>query len=64
MTIAESAIAEIKRRMDVSKPKPKPIVKTDYMIAEQTEDEAFQKRWKAVKIYFEELAVKKRKQDL
>ncbi len=60
MTIAESAIAEIKRRMDVSKPKPKPIVKTDYMIAEQTEDEDFKRRYReAMKVYPELAAVKK-----
>ena len=59
MTIAESAIAEIKRRMDVSKPRPKPKVKTGYMIAEQTEDDIFRDNWKAAKIYFEQLGVKK-----
>ena len=58
MTIAQTAIAEIKRRMQLTAPKPK--IKTEYMIAEQTEDADFRQKWKEVKDDIEKLARLKR----
>lgn len=49
--LAQSAIAEIKRRMHVSaeKAKPKPKIQTVYQAIEAAEDEDFRKNWKDVK---------------
>lgn len=60
MTIAESAIAEIKRRMHVSLCHIKPKIQTEYMIAEQTESEDFRRRYRETKADIDKLALIRR----
>lgn len=60
MTIAQTAIDEIKRRMQLTAPKPKPRVNTVHEALEAAEDEDFRRRYQeAMKIYPELAAAKK-----